>query len=56
MTVKEQISHGVIQKICHLHNGIFHSIGLKENILWNERKEDFLYIWLLQRITLYQRR
>ena len=28
----------------------------KDNKLWNERKEHFLYIWLLQRVTLYQRR
>ena len=28
----------------------------KNNKLWNERKENFLYIWLLQRITLYQNR
>ena len=28
----------------------------KNNKLWNERKEDFLYTWLLQRITLYQGR
>ena len=28
----------------------------KNNKLWDERKQIFLYIWLLQRITLYQRR
>ena len=28
----------------------------KINKPWNERKEDFLYMQLLQRITLYQRR
>ena len=28
----------------------------KNKKLWNERKEDFLYIWLIQRIKLYQRR
>ena len=24
MTVKQRINHGAIQKVCHLHNGIFH--------------------------------
>ena len=77
MAVKQHINHGAIQKVCHLHNGIFHSMNLchtfsissllsqspiysitsfvlfsKNNKLWNERKEEFLYIWLLQRITL----
>ena len=28
MTIKQQINHGTIQKICYLHNGIFHSIYL----------------------------
>ena len=28
----------------------------KNNKLWDERKEDFLYIWLLQRIMLYHTR
>ena len=28
MTVKQQTSHGTIQKVCHLHNGIFHPIHL----------------------------
>ena len=27
----------------------------KNNELWNERKNFFLYLWLLQRITAYQR-
>ena len=27
----------------------------ENNKLWNRRKEDFLYIWMLQCITLYQR-
>ena len=26
MTIKQHINHGAIQKICHLHNGIFHHI------------------------------
>ena len=72
MTVKQHINHGAIQKVCHFYNGIFHSINLchtfsilicplialftKNNKLWNERKEAFLYILLLQRTTLYQRR
>ena len=28
----------------------------KNNKLWNERKGNFLNMWLLERITLYQRR
>ena len=28
MTIKQQINHGVIQKVCHLHNGFFHFINL----------------------------
>ena len=60
MTVKQQSDHGVIEKVCHLRNGIFHSINLchtsqfysitslvlftKHNKLWNERKEGFLYM------------
>ena len=28
MTIKQQINHGAIQKVCHLHNGIFHYINL----------------------------
>ena len=28
MTIKQQINHGIIQKVCHLHYGIFHSIHL----------------------------
>ena len=71
MTINQHINHGAIQNVCHLHNCIFHVINLghtlsilfpcillpmKNNKLWNERKEDFLYIWLLQRITLHQRR
>ena len=27
----------------------------KNSKLWNERKEDFLHVWLLQHIMLYQR-
>ena len=26
MTIKQQITHGTIPKVCHLYNGIFHSI------------------------------
>ena len=60
------------QKVYELHGGIFHPINLCHNLsillitspvlftknkkLKNERKEDFLHIWLLQHITLYQRR
>ena len=28
MTLKQEINHRTIQKACHLHNGIFHSINL----------------------------
>ena len=28
----------------------------KNDKLWNERIQQFLYIWLLQRITLYQKK
>ena len=61
MTVNQHINHEAIQKVFHLHNGIFHSINLcytfsillyhlqcvihKNNKLWNERKEDLLYIY-----------
>ena len=31
----------------------FPELVTKNNKLWNEIKEDFLYIWLLQHITLY---
>ena len=27
MTIKQKINHGAIQKVCPLHNGIFHSIN-----------------------------
>ena len=72
MTVKQHINHEAIQKVVHFYNVIFHSINLchtfsillyhlpsvftKNNKLWYERKEDFLYILLLQRTMLYQRR
>ena len=69
MTAKH-INHGAIQKVYHLYNGIFHSINrvtlsqfysITSLILfmeWNGMRENkiFLYIWLLQRITLYQSR
>ena len=56
MTIKQQINHGAIQKVCHLHIDIFHSTHLchtlsillyhllciiKNNKLCNERKGDF---------------
>ena len=28
MTMKQQITHGAIQELCHLHDGIFHPIHL----------------------------
>ena len=63
MTIKQQITRGAIQKVWRLHN--FHPIKLSHFVkftlstplcyplkikLWNERKENVLYIWLLQRI------
>ena len=67
MTIKQQTNHGNNQKVCHLHNiffipfscvtlcqfNSFISLVLftKINKLWDERKEDLLYIWLLQGIT-----
>ena len=74
MTIKYQIKHGAIQKVCHLHNSIFypystlsHFVSYTPSLplcyslnfttkLNNERKEDFLHIWLLHRFTLYQKR
>ena len=74
MAIKQEIKHRTIQKVYHLHNGIFYPIQLYHTFsvlpyhfpcfyslnftkkLQNERKEDFLHIWLLQRIKLYQRR
>ena len=67
MTIKRKINHGTIQNVCHLHNAIFyppvsHFVNFtishlllltKDKKPWNERKEDFLYIWLPHRITLY---
>ena len=62
MIIKQQINHGAIHKVCHLHNDIFGAIHFtrvtfcrfysitspvlltKNNKLWNEGKEDFLYI------------
>ena len=28
MTIKQQLNHGTIQKVGHLHNGIFHPIHI----------------------------
>ena len=28
MAIKQQIKHGAIQKVCHLHNAIFYPIQL----------------------------
>ena len=53
MTIKEQIRHGAIQKVCNLHNGTLShfanftlSLPLCKSLnftkkLYNERKEDF---------------
>ena len=66
MTIKQQIKHRAIQKVCHLHNGIFHPIPLVTlcqfyfpfcfslnftKKLWNERK-GFLHICCLN-VSLY---
>ena len=67
MKIKQQNSHEAIQKVCQLHNRIFHytssvappsfpELFTKINKLWSERKQDFFYIWLLYCITLYQKR
>ena len=71
MTTKQQIDHGDIETVCHLHNEICHSIHLCHTLptllyhllcvmksikLWNEKNGKFLYTLLLQRNTLYQRR
>ena len=32
MTTNQQINHGVIQKVCHLHNCIFHPIHLRRSL------------------------
>ena len=65
ITVNNKLTTELFQKVCHLFNGIFHSITFvtlsqfysvtslalftENNKLWNKRKEDFLYIWLLSR-------
>ena len=42
--------------LCQIHTFTSSVLFSKNKKLWNERKEDFLYIWLLQRITLNQKR
>ena len=60
MTVKQHINHGAIQKVCHLHNGVFFlltcltlsqflsipslTLFTKNYKLWKERKETFFCI------------
>ena len=60
MTGKQQINHGIIQRVCYLNNGFFipfiwvtpfqvYSFNFpvfftKNNKLWNERKKDFICI------------
>ena len=67
MIVKQHINHGAIQKVCHLHNGICPSVNLYHTFLNFTLSPPLCYslkitnygmreIWLLQRITLYQRR
>ena len=71
MTIKQQTNHEDTQKLCQLHNEVFSSIHLRHTLPtllyhlpcviknikpWDERNEDCLYMWLLQSITLYQRR
>ena len=33
MTVKQQVNHGTIQRVCQLDNGIFHPIHLCHTLL-----------------------
>ena len=42
--------------LCQFYSVTSPVLFTKNNKLSNERKDNFLYIWLLQRITLYQRR
>ena len=59
MNIKQQVNHGAILKVCDLLHIIFHPIHLshsfdyldpssafptKSNKLYNERKDDFLYV------------
>ena len=55
-TVKQQINHGTIIRVCHLYSFTFPVLFTENNKLLNEGKEDFLKIWLFQRIALYQER
>ena len=32
MTIKQQINHETIQKVCHLHNDVFHPIHLHHTL------------------------
>ena len=41
---------------CQFNSVTFPVLFTENNKLWNERKEYFLYIWLLQCIMLYRRR
>ena len=70
MIIRQKINYGTIQKVCQ--NGIFIPftcvtpsefyfitspvLFTESNKLRIERKYDFLYVWVLQRIKLYQRR
>ena len=68
MTIKQQITlglhfhnaifHSISFHLCHTLCQFYSIASLvlftRNNKLWNERKEGFLYVWLLQRITLYQ--
>ena len=42
--------------LCQFYSITSRVLFTKKNKLWNERKEVFLTIWLLQFITLYQRK
>ena len=43
-------------KICQFYSVTFPVLFNKNKKLWNDRKGDFLHIWLFQRIRLYQGR
>ena len=70
MTIKQKISYGTIQKVCYMHNDIFHSfhshsippghtLSIAPLLCHSLNLRNFnkhLYIWFFQRIKLYQRR
>ena len=60
MTIEQQIIHEAIQKVCHQHITLSvprcYSLKITNYEIREEIKKDFLYIWLLQCITLYKSR